>query len=238
MKLFFSSEFPLDLFFSLPSGISDTSSDGVSSIEQSQSQTKIENLRKEFLDLWGYEVDRLNRINSRLVNKAAFILLSIDGNKVLKDMQFGKYRDEILVALESLICDKETLFSDDYEAYYVNHKLLKDIRSVTGMNNTDMALYCVGQALEGVSEKNKDSFKLSLEAMISRAKETNRSVEWYYEKLRSINNEAADGEEPALLLEQLLKWIPDLPLKSGNVVSFVIHCLHKYCTEYYQLKLL
>ncbi len=85
MKRFFSSEFPLWLFFSLPSGIYDTSSDGVSSIEQSQAQTKIENLRKEFLDLWGYEVDRPNRINSRLVNKAAFIL-SIDEKK-----SFGRY---------------------------------------------------------------------------------------------------------------------------------------------------
>ncbi len=230
MKRFFSSEFPLWLFFSLPSGISDTSSDGVSSIEQSQAQTKIENLRKEFLDLWGYEVDRPNRINSRLVNKAAFIL-SIDEKKVLEDMQTNMYKDKFPAALESLICDKETLFSDDYEAYYVNHKLLKDIRSVTGMNNTDMALYCVDQALEDVSEKNKNSFKLSLEAIILHAKETNRSVERYYEKLRGINRKTA-------LLEQLRKWIPDLSLNPANVVTFVNDCLRKYCAKYNELKLL
>ncbi len=89
-----------------------------------------------------------------------------------------------------------------------------------------------------VSEKNKDSFELSLNAIILYAKESNRSVEWYYKKLRDINNETPDGEEPALLLEQLSEWIPGLPLKSGNVVPFFIHCLHKYCTKHHQLKCL
>ncbi len=104
------------------------------------------------------------------------------------------------------------------------------------MNIEDQKNYCINWALEKVKAENKESFRSSLEVIISHARKSHHSMELYYKKLHDLNDEAADGEKPALLLEQLREWIPDLSLTPGNVVTFVNDCLDKYYRELDGLK--
>ncbi len=172
--------------------------------------------------------------------------------KVLKDTQSNMHGDATLAYLEALVCDKETLFSSVFSAYNVNHKMLRQIRENTGMDDETQKLHCIECALEDAKDEDKDNFRLALEAIISYAKDSKHSVEYYYNELRGPKkktgyveepdqpSEEQDRflEEPDRLLEKLKKWVPDLPLRKDNVTFFVMYCLNKYHATLYELKLI
>ncbi len=88
---------------------------------------KIDDLHIRFLKQCGYSTDRQERNNGRLTNKTAFIL-NMNEKKHLEDVESGRYGDDPIIALESLIYDKETLFSDDFAEYNLNHEFFSQIR--------------------------------------------------------------------------------------------------------------
>ena len=78
---------------------------------------QIENARTAFLQNCFFSVERPLVNQQRLINKPAFIINYIDNIRI-PDVAF------------SLLCDRQTLFSEEYANYSLNHQVMRENRKI------------------------------------------------------------------------------------------------------------
>lgn len=188
--------------------------------------SQIENARTAFLQNCFFGVERPLVNQQRLINKPAFIINYIEGIRI-SDGVF------------SLLCDRQTLFSEEYVNYSLDHEVMRENRKIAGSNSKERHQMSAVAALAEYKrmrpkkyEQNRDAFEDTLNKIDRYRLKCHNSIHTCYKKLSASIAKVEDGQEAKPLLTVLKSWDPNIQLDETNVLDFFVFTFATYRQKY------
>lgn len=172
-----------------------------------------------------YTTDRKYRIYSRLTHKGIFVYQ-------LTNRQTEKRLE--ITSVESLLCDRETLFSSKYLDYLYNHDTMVQQSKTVSMLGPNRL--CVNFALNSTPNlpiKWEPPFKDTLEQLIEQAHREKKPLMIYYNKLYKFYCQTEDAEKLIALNSLIQCNQPDSEsgLDPDDLITYLLYILDQ-CREW------